>query len=42
MMSDKSKPGPIRSEESLKNNGVVFMGESNVTDINYKDKKVII
>ena len=40
MMDGTKKPGPIRSEGSLKNDGVIFMGESTVTGINYKDKKV--
>lgn len=40
-MDGKSKPS-IRSEESYKNNGIVFVGESTVTGIDYNGKKVII
>ena len=38
-MSDPvQKPGPIRSAEYLKNNGMVFLGETTVTGIDYKSK----
>ena len=40
MMKGDSRPGSIRTEESFKKDGITFMGESTVTGINYKDKKV--
>ena len=33
-------PDAIRSLQSLENNGIVIVGESNVTNINYASKKI--
>jgi NADPH-dependent 2,4-dienoyl-CoA reductase/sulfur reductase-like enzyme len=35
-------PKPIRSEESLENNGIIVLRESNVTGIDYVNKNVSI
>ena len=42
MMDGAKKPGSIRNAESLKKDGVTFVGESTVTGIDYDDKRVII
>lgn len=42
MMEGGKKPGAFRSAQNLKNNGIVFVGESTVTGIDYKGKKVQI
>ena len=39
-MKGEVKPGSIRTEESFKKDGIIFMGESTVTGINYNEKKV--
>jgi len=41
-MDIKKEPGSIRNKEWFDKNGVVFLGESNVTGIDYKDRKVKI
>lgn len=41
-MDAAKKPGPFKSAENLKNNGIIFVGESTVTGIDYKNKKVAI
>ena len=35
-----SPPGNIRNSQSFENNGIIFVGESNVTGIDYASKKV--
>lgn len=41
-MEKQKKPGPFRNADHLKNNGIVFVGDSTVTGIDYKNKKVNI
>lgn len=42
-MSDaEKKPGPIRSDEYYSRNGIIFVRNSNVTGIDYDNKKVKI
>lgn len=42
VMDKTKKPGPFRDSDSLKNNGIIFVGESTVTGIDYNNKKVNI
>lgn len=41
-MDGAKKPGPFRSSDNLEKNGIVFVGESTVTGIDYNKKKVLI
>lgn len=41
-MDKAKKPGPFKNAEHLKGNGIIFVGESTVTGIDYKNKKVNI
>jgi hypothetical protein len=41
-MDNKQEPTAIRNAEWFDKNRVVFLGDSNVTGIDYKEKKVNI
>ena len=41
-MAQDGGPGPVRSGESLENNGIIVVSESKVTDIDYRNKSVNI
>lgn len=42
VMDKTKKPGPFRDAETLKTNGIIFVGDSTVTGIDYNNKKVNI